>query len=86
MLLFDWGDGTDSNWIKTPTFGSIKATHEYIEQRTYEIKVKAIDQFGAESYWSEPLVISMPKNKSINEFNPWISRLIKHFPILGFLL
>jgi hypothetical protein len=85
MILFDWGDGTDSNWIKTPTFGSIKATHEYTEQGTYDIKVKAIDQFGSESEWSDSLTVSMPKGKSI-DFNPWIFRLIQRFPILEVLL
>jgi choloylglycine hydrolase len=86
MMLFDWGDGSDSGWIKTPVFGSIKATHKWTEQGTYEIKVKAIDQYGAESEWSDPLSVSMPKTKSIDNFNPWLFRLIQRFPFLEFLI
>ena len=86
MMLFDWGDGSDSNWIMTPVFGSIKATHKWTEQGTYDIKVKAIDLYGAESEWSDPLSVSMPKNKSYNDFNPWLLRLIQRFPILELLI
>jgi len=86
MMLFDWGDGSDSNWIMTPVFGSIKATHIYTEQGTYDIKVKAIDLYGAESEWSDPLSVSMPKTKSFNDFNPWLLRLIQRFPFLEFLI
>ena len=84
MMLFDWGDDTQSIWIMLPDFGSIKTTHKYTKQGTYEIKVKAIDQFGAESDWSDPLSVSMPR--SIDIFNPWLFRLIQRFPILEFLL
>jgi hypothetical protein len=85
MMLFDWGDGTQSNWIMTPPMGSIKRSHEYAEQGTYDIKVKAIDLFGAESEWSDPLTVSMPRGKSI-DINPWLSRLIYRFPLLEFLI
>jgi hypothetical protein len=84
MMLFDWGDETQSNWIMTPPMGSIKTTHTYTKQGTYDIKVKAIDQFGAESEWSDPLTVTMPK--SINIFNPWLLRIMQRFPILEFLI
>jgi hypothetical protein len=67
-------------------FGSIKATHNWTERGDYEVRVKAMDQYGAESDWSNPLVVSMPKNKTINDFNPWLLRLIQRFPILEILL
>jgi hypothetical protein len=83
--IFDWGEGNQSCWLYKK-FGYIKSYHSWSEEGTYEIRVKARDQYGAESEWSDPLVISIPKNKSINEFNPWIFRLIQRFPILEFLL
>jgi hypothetical protein len=86
MVLFDWGDGTQSNWIMTPPMGSIKTTHAYAEQGTYEIKVKAIDLFGAESEWSDPLTVSMPRTRSIDNINPLLFRLIQRFPILKLLI
>ncbi len=82
MMLFDWGDGSYSVWIKTPVFGSIKATHKWTEQGTYEIKVKAIDQFGAESEWSDPLSVSMPKTKIFNQLPRIFLWLFERFPFI----
>jgi len=67
-------------------FGSIKATHNWTERGDYEVKVKARDHYGAESEWSDPFTVTMPKSKSFNIFNPLIIRLIQRFPILEFLL
>ena len=84
---WDWGDGTYSHWIPAPAIGTyLSADHNWTEEGTYEVRVKAMDMYGSESEWSDPLVVSMPKNKSFNEFNPWISRLIQRFPILKLLL
>jgi len=47
----------------------------------YELKVKAIDEHGAESDWAT-LEVSMPKNKAINPFLLFLERLIYRFPIL----
>jgi hypothetical protein len=66
--------------------GTIKSPHNWTERGIYNIKVKARDMYGAESEWSEPLVVSMPKNKSIDIFNPWLFRLIQRFPILKLLI
>jgi choloylglycine hydrolase len=82
--LFDWGDGAESFWLYKSR-GSIKYSHNWTEEGTYEIRVKARDQYGVESEWSDPLVISMPKNRDIEIFNPWILRLIHRFPILKIL-
>jgi hypothetical protein len=88
MYLFDWGDGSDSGWIMPPVFIRIKATHNWAEKGTYEIKVKAIDQYGAESDWSDPLSVSMPKTRQyIN--SPFLQFLEQHphlFPLLRQLL
>ena len=87
FYLFNWGDGNDSGWIGPFSSGeTCEATYSWENQGNYGIKVKAKDIFGSESYWSDPLSVSMPKTKSINEFNPWIFRLIQRFPILEFLL
>ncbi len=85
--MWDWGDGNYSNWIPAPTTGTyLSAEHNWTQEGTYEVRVKARDQYGAESEWSDPLVVSMPKTKSINDFNPWILRLIQRFPILELLI
>jgi len=84
---WDWGDGTYSLWIAASPYGShLSVDHNWTEEGTYEVHVKAMDMYGCEGEWSDPLVVSMPKTKSINDFNPWIIRLIQRFPILELLI
>ena len=68
QYLFDWGDGQTSAW--TDTFNSGQpgsASHKWTTKGTYQIKVKVRDiPSFEESEWSDPLAISMPKNKAIN--------------------
>jgi hypothetical protein len=51
----------------------------------YEIKVKAKDSHDAESEWSDPLSISMPKNKAIN-INSLFLRFLENYPNLFLIL
>jgi len=46
------------------------------------VGVIAEDEYGDQSEW----VSVTPKSKTINNFNPWLIRLIQQFPILEFLL
>lgn len=60
--FFDWGDGTDSGWLGPYDSGEgVSATHTWTGPGGYEIKVKAKDIDGAQSEWSEPLPVSMPR-------------------------
>ena len=69
FYLFDWGDGSDSGWLGPYDSGeNCEAVHVWTEKGTYEIKVKARDIHGGESEWSDPLAVSMPKNKVMNSF------------------
>ncbi|MCK5031318.1 MAG: M28 family peptidase, partial [Thermoplasmatales archaeon] len=86
---FDWGNGDFSEWIGPYNSGDIaEATYTWAEKEDYEIRAKAKDEFGFESPWSDPLEISMPKNKPyIN--TPFIRFLENHpylFPLLRQLL
>lgn len=84
---WDWDDSSDIEW--TDYYNSdelVELCHSWIEKGVYQIRVKAIDINGFESDWSDPLVISMSKTKSLNEFNPWILRIIQKFSILESLL
>jgi hypothetical protein len=64
--IFDWGDGTESEWIGPYESGQeCNISHIWIEEGNYVIKVKAKDTYGKESEWSDPLIISMPKSKII---------------------
>jgi hypothetical protein len=81
----DWGDDSDEEVIGPESSGDIvTAKHIWIESGRYTIRAMAKDITGLESDWAT-FEVSMPKTKSINNFNSWISRLIERFPILELL-
>jgi hypothetical protein len=87
FYFWDWGDGTNSGWLGPYNSGEIcAASHTWDEKGTYEIKVKAKDSSDKESDWSDPLPITMSKNKAINPFLLLLERLMERFPILGQIL
>jgi hypothetical protein len=56
----DWGDNLTSGWLGPFNSGaSASATHEWAEEGTYTIKVKAKDTYGVESDWGT-LDVTMP--------------------------
>jgi len=86
--LFDWDDGTDSGWLGPFDSGEpCEALHSWETKGDYEIKVKAKDVYGLESEWSDPLTISMPKNKAINSSSlRFLELFIERFPLLFLFL
>jgi hypothetical protein len=65
--LFDWGDGTDSGWIGPKNSGeSASASHTWLSRGTYQVKVKAKDTGEHISVWSDPLSVTMPRNRVFN--------------------
>ena len=63
---WDW-DGDNNIDETTDLYDSgaeITTSHTFYNKGTYSIKVKAIDEYGEESDWSEPLSVSMPKYKT----------------------
>lgn len=78
--LFDWGDGTDSDWQGPYNSGDeCNLPHSWTKKGSYEIKVKAKDMHDLESDWSDPLQITMSKNKPIKIF---FIHCLNKFPIL----
>jgi hypothetical protein len=64
--MFDWGDGTYSDWIGPVASGtSVEGYHAWVEEGNYEIKVKARDEFG-ESNWSTNHTINIVEGPSLN--------------------
>jgi len=62
---FDWGDNSElSDWIGPFASGATcnNATHTWTEQGYYDIKVRAKDESGDISVWSDPLPIVAPFN------------------------
>ncbi len=66
-ILFDWGDSTSSGWLGPYNSGEkINAIHKWTKKGTFQIKVKAKDVTGAQSEWSDPLSVTMFKDKNMN--------------------
>ena len=80
FYFFDWGDGTNSGWIGYHDSGErFTASHTWLEEGNYEIKVKTKDIYGNESEWSDPFSITMPKYKSY--INTLILNFLDNHPI-----
>jgi len=84
FYYIDWQDGKNSGWMGPYASGKeIISNHTWNESGKYEIKVKAKDILGAESEWSDPLIVSMPKNKAVNKL---FNRIIENHPHLFSIL
>ena len=88
FYLFDWGDESNCSWIGSFNSGEIcEASHSWEMKGDYQIKVKARDINGCESEWSDPLPVSMPKNKILDNiiFKNIIEYLRLQFPFLSLI-
>jgi len=84
---WDWGDGNYSYWLGPYSSGETsKAYYSWENEGNYNIRVKAKDVYGGESIWSDPLSITIPRDRSffsnVNFFNWFLER----FPMLERLL
>ena len=86
---FNWGDGNNSGWIGPFASGeTVCVNYTWAAKGTYQIKVKAKDTNGQESPWSDPLSVTIPRNRAI--VNSFLLRLLQklanYFPVLKNLL
>lgn len=76
----DWGDG-NTEWTGFYASGEeVTITHTWSSQGTYLIKAKAKDIYDCESEWSDPLTVTIPRDKSINFNFNFLERLFERFP------
>ena len=69
FYLFDWGDNVTSFILGPYESGEeCIASHVWFEKGSYDIRVKAIDGRDAESEWSDPMHVTIPKYRSIFSF------------------
>jgi flagellar hook protein FlgE len=86
--MWSWGDGNLSGWYGPFDSDVVaSASHVWTEKGTYEIKVKAKDEHGAESDWVS-MDVKMPTSLGVtNPFMHWLFEHFLHaFPILRHLL
>jgi hypothetical protein len=88
--LFSWGDGTCSEWLgPAPGGENVSASHTWTKKGFYEVEVKAKDEIGVESPWSDPLMVTITKGKSRIISTPFLKFLQQHpylFPLLQKIL
>jgi len=76
---FDWGDG-NTTWTDFYDSGEkVECSHTWQSKGNFSIKVKAENEEGYESMWSEPLIVSMPKiythSTLLKRINEWLMRI-----------
>jgi hypothetical protein len=76
--MFDWGDGTYSEWLGPYSSGrSVSASYTWDDRGDFSVRVKAKDDHGVMGEWSDPLPITMPKSflffPRISQLFDWLS-------------
>jgi len=84
----DWDqNGSFTDWIGPYTSGEeIVLSHVWQEKGIYAIRVQARDHRHTESNWSEPLLISMPKNRMYCTIQLLFERFLDLSPFFDFLV
>ena len=78
-----WGDGSQKDTGYAPSGDIISREHVFSKTGVYNIRVRAQDEYGLISEWSDPLSVSMPRNK---EFQGLAFSLLNNYPIIYQLL
>ncbi len=87
--MFDWGDGTKSGWIGPFSSGETgSAEHAWTTEDTFTIRAVAKDENGEISVRSDPLTVTIPRNKVMSQSVQQLifERIQNMFPILWNLL
>jgi hypothetical protein len=83
QYLWFLSDGYYSGWLGPYNSGdTCTLTHAWSEEGSYQIKVKARDDHGYESDWSDPLEVSMPKIHTNYPLIQLLQRLLERFSFL----
>jgi hypothetical protein len=85
---WSWGDGT-THWSGPVSSNiSVNASHTWRDHGSFEVKVKAKDTSGAESDWSDPCTVTIPKAKPVlnHVLLQILENLIERVPVLARLL
>ena len=85
--LFDWGDRCDVNTIYGPyESGEVcERLYSWDIDTEWDVKVICVDLHSGLSEWSDPLSVTVPRNKLVDKY-PLISKIIGRFPSITKLL
>jgi parallel beta-helix repeat protein len=74
-----WDDNIENEYSEINA-GRAYVKHTWDEEGTYNIKVRAIDTYNAESTWSDPLIVTMPKSN--NQLIDLFLQFLENHPII----
>jgi hypothetical protein len=81
---FNWGDGTYSNWLGPYDSGQTgSGSKTWSNDGTYKIMVAAKDTNGKTSAWSNPLTVTMPKNKQDSQSSQQSQKIVNKVVVLS---
>lgn len=67
--MFDWGDDTSTNWLGPYESGEVRyENHSWVENGTYNVKVKTKDEQGLENNWSSILRVKIGNERPNKPF------------------
>ena len=81
---FSWGDWniTTVEWFDSGD--TVYASYSWSEIGKYNVRVRARDECGFVSDWSDPLVVTMPRDKSTS--SSLLLRFLGRYPLLQYML
>jgi len=81
----EWDDGSTTTWTTFQSSGppGYSESHTWNTKGTYTIRAKAKDTTGSESDWSDPLSVSIPRNRATQTS---FLKFLEQYPILYQLL
>ena len=85
LFYVDWGDGQTTGWMDASSQNQVHVKHKWGTTGTYEIAVKAMDEFGAESDWGT-LEVKIPKTQSMDHVYRFCNDHLNLFSILSYLM
>jgi len=66
--MFDWGDGTYSDWIQVDLSNNrVSEKHSWSQPGTYNVRIKYLSKYLEESKWSSPLVVAISLQTDQND-------------------
>lgn len=64
FYLFDWDDGNLSGWLGPFQSGkTCTSNHMWTKKGEFQVRVRAKDEHGLQTEWSDPIIVSMPRSK-----------------------
>ena len=84
FYLWDWGDGTTSNWLGPyESNETVTISHDWAEEGNFKVKVQAKDIYDFESEWSDSTQVRLLKSRVVHGY--YMNMLERFIFVLQFI-